>query len=67
MARQVVAGFSGEFRHGDYSDESREKISGLIESRLAGTAKAATAGNPGEEKLMSLMEALQMTISQKAG
>jgi DNA end-binding protein Ku len=63
MAEQLVATMTGEFDPGEYRDEYREALMGVIEAKVEGRETAAPAeAVPGGE-LVDLMAALEASVA----
>jgi len=63
MAEQLVATMTGEFDPGEYRDEYREALLGVIEAKVEGRETAASAeAEPGGE-LVDLMAALEASVA----
>ncbi|MHB8124025.1 MAG: non-homologous end joining protein Ku [Desulfitobacteriaceae bacterium] len=62
MARQLIDNLARPFDPGQYRDESRERMTALIESKVAGETIKIEAV-PREGKVLDLMEALRASIA----
>jgi DNA end-binding protein Ku len=67
MARQLIASFSGEFKHEKYKDTYRDALCEIIKRKRKGEDVHVDRGAEREERVPDLMEALRASLEAAGG